>query len=250
MGVSLMSSTIEPLSIDETQRLLHEVSELERANKALRQIIQRLEQNDSTFKTIYLCLKDFLRHHANALLALPNLLATVLWLAMLAYFLAWYITRPLNEKGQYPQICANFSLWPYISCIGEKKLAIFQGVCIAMAALVIISFVLLCYLGNSITPGRWMRRTSMTCALVSSSSLIALSFMTVDTAPRKHLAATSLSIFSMGATKFFDWISNILVRRRFKRRIGGTCRVRPLEVSRWLKTCVAAFAMGKAAACQ
>lgn len=226
---------------NETERLLHELQE---TNKELLDKIQRLEESQPLWKSIYVSIKGFLRRHSRRLLAMPNLLATFSWLSMLVYYTCWYLTLARDEKGRHPQICQSFSLWPYISCIGEKKPTVFRVVCITMAILISTSFLLLCRLGSPIAPGLWLRRAAAFFAIVSSCALVTLSFFAVDEAPTAHLAATSVQIFAMGNTKFFDWMANSVIRRGFKGKIGAGRRVRPLEVARWLKTCVAAFAAG------
>ncbi|KAH7414285.1 hypothetical protein DE146DRAFT_639834 [Phaeosphaeria sp. MPI-PUGE-AT-0046c] len=228
-----------PLSYYESQRLIRQLQE---TNQALLDVIQSLENKKSLWRCIYSHTKRFLHSYANWLRALPNLVATFLWLSMLLYFTAWYLTLPQNDKGQHPQICKSFSLWPYISCIGERRPAAFRAVCTAMALLITFSFLTLCRLSNQIQHGRWLRATAAFFAVVSSCALITLSFLPVDQAPKAHLVATSTQIFAMGNTKFFDWLSNSRVRRGFRTRVGSHRRVRALEVSRWLKTCVAAFA--------
>jgi hypothetical protein len=231
----------DSISTSETERLLQELRD---TNTTLLSVIQRLEDHQPLSKSIHLAIRKFLYHYAKWLLALPNLVATLIWLSMLLYFTGWYLHLPRDEKGRHPQICESFSLWPYISCIGAKKLPVFRGVCITMAVLISISFLLLCHLSSQIVPGLWLRRTAALFAIISSCALISLSFASIDSDPKVHLVATTIQIFSMGNTKFFDWLSNAFVRRSFRRRIGAFRRVRPLEVARWLKTCVAAFAAG------
>jgi Na+/H+ antiporter NhaD/arsenite permease-like protein len=231
----------DPILISETERLLQELQD---TNRTLLNVIQRLEDNQPLSKSIHLAIKKLLHHYAKWLLALPNLVATFVWLSMLLYFTGWYLSLPRDEKGRHPQICESFSLWPYISCIGEKKPSVFRGVCITMAVLISISFLLFCHLSSQIAPGLWLRRTAALFAVISSCALITLSFKSIDSAPKVHLVATTIQIFSMGNTKFFDWLSNAVVRKSFRNRIGAFRRVRPLEVARWLKSCVAAFAAG------
>jgi hypothetical protein len=231
----------ESLPARESERLLRE---LQGTNKALLNVIKRLEERGTGQRSTYSIIQQFLLRHSKLLLATPNLTATFLWLGMLLYFVIWYLGLPRDHKGQHPKIRDNVSLWPYISCIGEKQLALFRGVCITMAILISTSFVLLCQLGNPIALGIWLRRMSTLFAVLSSCALIALSFQSVDSAPKAHLVATSIQIFAMGNTKFFDWLSNAFIRKALRERIGAFRRVRPLEVSRWLKTCVAAFAAG------
>ena len=229
----------------ETESLLHKLHELQETNKTLRTIIQCLEKNQPVWKAIYLAIGRFLNRHIKWILALPNLIATFFWLSMLIYFMVWYLVLPLDEKDRHPKICESFSLWPYISCIGEKRLPVFRAVCITMAVLITTSFVLVCHLGRRIAPGLWLKRAAAFFAILSSAALVTLSFKSIDEAPTAHLVSTSVQIFAMGNTKFFDWMSNSMVRKAFRGRIGAGRRIRPLEVSRWLKTCVAAFAAGK-----
>lgn len=231
-----------PLLTDENEDLLRQLQE---TNKRLLKEIQRLEDSKSLWQWIHANTKAFLHHYGNWFLALPNLIATFLWLSMLLYFTGWYLSLPRDDEDQHPQICKSFSLWPYISCVGGRRPLVFRIVCTAMAVLISTSFLSLCCLSNQIKHGHWLRMTATLFAVVSSCALIALSFQPVDSAPTAHLVATSIQIFAMGNTKFFDWLSNSMVRRAFKRRVGNIRRVRPLEVSRWLKTCVAAFAAGE-----
>ena len=231
-----------PPTASESDRL---IQELEENNKALLRKIEQLEKSESLWKPAFAATTTCTQRHINLLFALPNLIATSLWLLMLLYFVIWYLGLPRDDAGRSPQICESFSLWPYISCIGAMRLSFFRGVCVTMALLISTSFLLLCYLSAQISSAIWLRRLAAFFAIVSSSALIALSFEPIDSAPTTHLVSTSIQIFAMGNTKFFDWISNSVIRRSFRGRIGAAYRIRPLEVSRWLKTTVAAFAAGK-----
>jgi len=231
----------ESLPTSQNERLLHE---LEETNRSLLKIIQELEENPPVWKAACSSINDFFHRYTKLLFALLNLIATFLWLSMLIYFTIWYLSHFRDDKDRHSQICDNFSLWPYISCIGAKQLPVFRGICITMAILISLSFLILCYIGNQITPGIWFRRLSTLSAVISSCALVALSFEPVDSAPTAHLVCTSIQIFAMGNAKIFDWISNIVIRRSFRNRIGNNQRIRPLEVSRWLKISVAAFGTG------
>lgn len=236
-------SFAEFLPMSENEKLFRELQE---TNKTLLSVIQRLEERQQpAHRSLSSSIKRFFHKNAQWLLALPNLLATFIWLAMLLYFTGWYLSLTRDSQGRHPQICEAFSLWPYISCIGEKQPQIFRGVCISMAILITTSFLLLCHISKPVTPGLWLKRAAAFFAIVSSCALITLSMKSIDEAPTAHLVATTIQIFAMGNTKFFDWLSNAMLRKHFRKQIGSQRRVRPLEVSRWLKTCVAAFAAGK-----
>lgn len=193
----------------------------------------------------------FSRRHIRLLRAVPNTLAAILWTTMLLYFTVWYTTQPRisppdnpSSPPSIPKPCHAFSLWPYISCVGQHEELVFRGVCISMALLISFSFILLYHLTRPIKEGKWLRRGSTGFALVSSVALVALTYQLIDESPLPHLVTTSGQIFTMFLCKCFDWGSNLMVRRAWRRRMGGNHRIRPLEVSRWAKIAVAAFTIG------
>ncbi|KAH7067900.1 hypothetical protein FB567DRAFT_252941 [Paraphoma chrysanthemicola] len=192
------------------------------------------------------------QRHIRLLRALPGLVATALWLIMLLYFAIWYTTQtkvpsPIPPHGlTIPKPCHSFSLWPYVSCIGQHQYQAFRGVCISMALLISYSCILLTYKSEPIEPGQWARRISALFAVISSVALIAVSYEGIDEMPLAHLITASGQIFSMFICKCFDWAGNLAVRRAWGRRMGKKSRVRVLEVTRWWKIGVGAFCIGPA----
>ncbi|KAF2826664.1 hypothetical protein CC86DRAFT_405929 [Ophiobolus disseminans] len=189
--------------------------------------------------------------HVRPLRAIPNTLATVLWTTMLLYFASWYTTRKKVPTGPeaklaLPKPCHAFSLWPYISCVGQHEKLVFRGVCIAMALLISFSFIQLTRLTAPIKTGRRLRFTSTAFAILSSVALVALTYELIDEMPLPHLITASGQIFAMFVCKCFDWGWNMAVRRAWARKMGRWRRVRALEVSRWCKIGVAAFSVGPA----
>jgi hypothetical protein len=171
---------------------------------------------------------------------------------MLLYFTLWYTTQPRNpppdnpsSPPSLPKPCHAFSLWPYISCVGQHEELVFRGICISMALLISFSFILLYHLSRPIKEGKWFRRGSTAFALVSSVALVALTYQLIDESPMPHLVTTSGQIFTMFLCKCLDWASNLAIRRAWRRRMGENVRIRPLEVSRWAKIAVAAFTISK-----
>jgi len=188
--------------------------------------------------------------HIRPLRAVPNTLATVLWTVMLLYFSIWYTTRKKVPSATpphaftLPKPCHAFSLWPYISCVGQHEKLVFRGVCIAMALLIGFSFIQLTRLTAPIKTGRKLRLISTAFAIISSIALVALTYELIDEMPLPHLITASGQIFAMFVCKCFDWAWNLVVRRAWARKMGRWRRVRALEVSRWCKIGVAAWIIG------
>jgi hypothetical protein len=112
---------------------------------------------------------------------------------MLSLFLYIYLSLPMDpETGTRRRISPQYSMWPFISCVGSTKLAVFRALSFAIVFCSILAVLLSFWLKYRMGPGYWLLRLQLLQTLAANAFLIWLVFASEDSATHLHLYIVSL----------------------------------------------------------
>jgi hypothetical protein len=186
-------------------------------NKLLQDILDRLPPPETPSAAWAWA---WLKQYKRIISVIPPILAVIVWLMMLVYFLIYYLSLTRDAQGNLPRISPEYSTWPYISCIGANQLSVFRACCISVSILVTTTFTTLWYLGHDIDIGSRFRLGTFILVFISDLFLILLSFASINSGTRLHLIFTSIQIFAVAFGKGSDFMMNYLMRRWLRRELG------------------------------
>jgi hypothetical protein len=185
---------------------------------------------------------NFLKGHRYNLFATLPLLAAILEASVLAYFFMTYVSLPPDPKtGALPRISPVYSTWPFISCIGSLRLAVYKTFAFVVAGLYQSGSLINLYFSWNKMEGYWFRRGGAVTGLSSTVLLIWLTFSSGNTESHTHLFITAAKILATLATK-----TNILICDHLDRKAKPILRTIPAAVvlRRW-KEAIAGLSIRK-----
>ena len=154
------------------------------------------------------------RRRRYTMFACIPLSSAIIWTCALIYLFLTYISLPRDPvTGALPRISPVYSIWPYTSCIGSLREAIYKTFAFLVAGLFSAANLIDFYLARNVKTGYWCRRIGTVAGLTSSALLITLVFASENTATHTHLVVTSAKIVAVLTTKGMALTCNYLQRR-------------------------------------
>ena len=142
------------------------------------------------------------------------LLAAVLETSLLVYFFITYVSLPRDPKtGALPRISPVYSTWPFTSCIGGIRLAVYKTFAFVVASLYQCGSFIGLYLMWKKESGYWFRRVGAVAGFTSSVLLICLAFSSGNTETHTHLFLTAAKILATLTVKTNFLICDYLDRK-------------------------------------
>jgi hypothetical protein len=140
---------------------------------------------------------NHLKERRYQLFALIPLLAAMLESSILVYFFVIYISLPSDPiTGSLPRISDVYSTWPFISCVGSLRLAVYRAFAFAVASLYESSSLIGLYLDRNNKVGYWFRRIGALAGLTSTVLLIWLVFASENVETHTHLYIAGVKILA------------------------------------------------------
>jgi hypothetical protein len=156
---------------------------------------------------------NYLKDHQYSFFATLPFLAAMLEISLLAYFFMTYVSLPQDPKtGPLPRISPVYSIWPFTSCIGSLRLAIYKTFGFVVAGLYQSGSLIGLYVSWDKKEGYWFRRAAAVAGLTSTVLLIWLTFSSGNTDSHTHLFITAAKILATLTTKITILICDHLDR--------------------------------------
>jgi hypothetical protein len=135
---------------------------------------------------------------------------------MLSIFLYIYLSLPMDPKtGTRRRISPQYSMWPFISCVGSTTLTVFRALSFAIVICSLTATSLLFYLNCKVKPGYWLRRLQLLQTLTANAFLIWLVFASEDNATHLHLYIVSLRLLFLFGAKCTAWLVAFAMRTAY-----------------------------------
>ena len=158
----------------------------------------------------------WLSRHKLFLGCLLPLFSVLFEVTMLSLFLYMYLSLPMDpQTGTRRRISPQYSMWPFVSCVGSAKLEVFQGLSFAIVFCSITALFLLFYLNYRVEPGYWLRRLQLLQTLAANGLLIWLVFASEDNATHLHLYVVSLRLLLLFGAKCTSWLTAYAMRMAY-----------------------------------
>ncbi len=135
-------------------------------------------------------------------------------LLMLIYFLDLYLSLP-RKDDQLPQISPQYSIWPYISCMGSLNPVAFEVFSFIITFFFIATFSIDLYFSWIDQPGYWVRRIRVVLSMLWGVIYIWLSFASKDVSSHVHLYLVSIKAIACIAIKALSWLIGHLERKEY-----------------------------------
>ncbi|KIX09768.1 uncharacterized protein Z518_00849 [Rhinocladiella mackenziei CBS 650.93] len=153
-------------------------------------------------------LVDYLSPRMNVVGALLPITSSFLETVLLLYlFTTYYSFPPDPETGAHPpRIAELYSTFPFISCVGSKRLPIYQGLTMCVVLLNITSTSVTFYRCRDEHIGWQTRRTGYLASVVAAGLSIWVVFAAANPDRHLHLLVTAvkgLAVFCIKATSCF-----------------------------------------------
>jgi hypothetical protein len=173
------------------------------------------------------------------LIATPAFISALTWGGMLIYFQVWFLKRPRLETGAFARIGITYGGYPFISCIGARRMTTFQTCAIIVACCIWWIFAWDFWIGirarrfASFKGNAWFyilaRSLKFFAAICGGAFLIGLTFASVENGNQHHthLILTTIHVIGMGGTRFWDFF----VTREIVKRIRANGERRPKTMS-------------------
>ena len=177
---------------------------------------QGKEDSDSTKESKnsrHRAINGWIARHKLFLGCLLPLFSVLFELTMLSIFLYIYLSLPVDPKtGIRRRISPQYSMWPFISCVGSTALTVFRALSFAIVVCSITATALLFYLNYKVKPGYWLRRLQLLQTLTANAFLIWLVFASEDSATHLHLYIVSLRLLFLFGAKCTAWLVAFAMR--------------------------------------
>lgn len=158
----------------------------------------------------------FIRRHKLILTCCLPLIAALLEIPMLCFFLYSYLRLPLDpDTGLRPRLSPFYSIWPFISCVGSIRLDFYRGVSIINSILVLAASFISLYWGRDVHPGYYLRRFQFCETVVASALLIALVFAADNVSSDVHLVFVALRMTFLYGIKSTTWLTWKMMRNTY-----------------------------------
>lgn len=160
---------------------------------------------------------DYVDSHWYTIGPLLPITAALLETTLLLFLFAFYYTLPADpETGERPPRIANlYSVFPFISCIGSKRLPVYQGLTMCVVLFNFTSACISLYRGRDEVIGWQSRRTTWLVSVVSGGLAIWVVFAAANPDRHLHLTVTAAKALSIFCIKTSGWITDHLQRRKY-----------------------------------
>jgi hypothetical protein len=159
--------------------------------------------------------QSFLERHRLALGTCLPIFYAITQLLMLVYFLDLYLALPRKISSQLPRISPQYSIWPYISCVGALNLTAFKIFAILIASLFCATFIFDLFISLHTRPAYWLRRILILVTLVWSALFIWLVFASKDVTSHVHLYIVSVKVITSLAIKTMSYFTGRQMRKYY-----------------------------------
>lgn len=150
---------------------------------------------------------DRLVHRIERIGACLCVCSAMLELVLLVFLFDIYVSFPRDSQtGRLPRISPVYSIWPFISCVGSERLAVYITFSLLISFLLTIANLVGFYSGRNTRPGYFLRRLRLLISLISSCLFIWLVFASSSTSDHLHLFIVSLRISFLFSNKVISWL--------------------------------------------
>ena len=184
--------------------------------------------------------QTYLMRHKLALASSLPICYAVAELLMLVYFLDLFLSEP-RKNGNLPRISDQYSLWPYISCMGSLDLVAFKIFSFVISFFFISAFSLDAYLMRNTQPGYWMRNIRAPLSILWGALNIWVAFESVHVATHVHLYLVSVKLIAGILIKALT----LLIERSMNKHYPSLKIDRVAAISRGWKQIVMSIAFRK-----
>ena len=158
---------------------------------------------------------SYFTRHRLAFGACVPILYAIAELLMLIYFLDLYLSLPRGNSDKIPQISLQYSIWPYISCMGSLNLVAFKAFSFIISFFFIATFSVDLYFSWNNQPGYWLRRTRVVMSLLWGALFIWLAFASKNVSSHVHLYLVSIKAIACITIKTMTWLIGHLERKEY-----------------------------------
>ena len=153
-------------------------------------------------------LVDYFAARMNFFGALLPITSSLLETLLLLYLFTTYYSFPADPEtgARPPRIAELYSTFPFISCVGSKRLPVYQGLTMCVVLLNIISTSITLYRCRDLPFGWHTRRTGYLASVVGAGLSVWLVFAAANPDQHLHLfvaASKAIVIFCIKATGWF-----------------------------------------------
>ena len=135
---------------------------------------------------------------------------------MLSIFLYIYLSLPLDPKTRTRRrISPQYSMWPFISCVGSTTLTVFRALSFAIVICSITAATLLFYFNYKVGPGYWLRQLQLLQTLTANAFLIWLVFASENNTTHLHRYIVSLRLLFLFGAKCTAWLVAFAMRTAY-----------------------------------
>lgn len=136
---------------------------------------------------------------------LPAALAASLWVSMLVYFLAYFVSRPPMPDGSWPRISPTYAGFPHISSIGGVRQKHYEAVTCVTAVMIWLAYWTDFLVGRRSGVANGLRIGKLASACVGSVFLVALAFKGKELRQAQYIILTTIQLLSFGKVKVYDF---------------------------------------------
>ncbi|KIW29542.1 uncharacterized protein PV07_05354 [Cladophialophora immunda] len=185
-------------------------------------------------------LLDYLWDHRYPLRALLSITAALLELLLLLFLFCTYYTLPADPHtgAKPPRVADLYSTFPFMSCVGSKKLSVYQSLTFCVVLLGITSTAISFYFTRDDHLGWQTRRAGWLASVVGAGLSIWVVFAAAT--PNRHLhllvtAAKAITVFSIKST-------GLLVDHLERRKYPALREVGVIKILLWWRAITLVFA--------
>ena len=137
---------------------------------------------------------DYLLDRRYPLRALLPIIGVLLEIFLLLYLFCFYYTLPADPQtgAKPPRVAQLYSTFPFISCVGSKRLKLYQGLTFAIVVIGIISTAITFYVNRDDLLGWQTRRTGLLASVVGAGLGIWVVFAAASPDRHLHLLVTAV----------------------------------------------------------
>ena len=208
---------------------------------------ERVEGGNVKSRSSRNAVSAYLRDNRFYFYALLPISAAMLEVWLLVYFYMTYISLPPDPKtGALPRISPVYSTWPFTSCIGGTRQAVYKTFAFVVTGVYQSGSLVGLYEDWNEKKGYWFRRVGAVAGCTSSLLLIFLVFSSGNTSTHTHLFVTAAKILATLTVK-----TNILICDHLDRRATPMLKSIPAAIiqRRW-KEVIAALSFSRSRPCR
>ncbi|EXJ76648.1 uncharacterized protein A1O5_01156 [Cladophialophora psammophila CBS 110553] len=160
---------------------------------------------------------DYLWDRRYPLRALLPIAAALLELFLLLFLFCTYYTLPADPHtgAKPPRVADLYSIFPFISCVGSKRLSVYQGLTFCVVILSITSTAISFYFNRDDQLGWQTRRTGWLASVVGAGLSIWVVFAAATPDRHLHLLVTAVKAIMIFSIKSTGMLVDHLERRKY-----------------------------------